>query len=195
MPKWYPLDWPVGHPRSDNQGTSRFKCAFDRSIEETRQELRRLGATGVCVSTNLQTARDGWPDPRSPLKGRDPGVAVYWILGGKQHVIACDAWDRVEDNLHAITLTIAADRGKVRWGCSAVLERSMAAYLSLPGPAAARPWWDVLECRRDSSLETIERQYRARIRTAHPDAGGSHDRTAELNRALEEARKEKSNVA
>lgn len=193
MSKWYPLDWPEGHPRAEDRRSSRFKVGFDRAIEEARQELRRLGASGICVSTNLQLARDGWPDPRSPLKKNDPGVALYWIFGGKQHVIACDAWDRIEDNLHAITLTIAADRGKARWGCSAVLERSMAAYLSLPAPAKTRPWWEILGVHEESSLEIAEAIFRTKLKQAHPDVGGSNERMAELNRAIEEARKEKSN--
>lgn len=195
MPKWYPLDWPDGYPRTEDVKPARFKVAFDKSLQSIRHELKLLGATGVCVSTNLQLARDGWPDSRSKLLRNDPGVSVYWIHDRKQYVIACDSWDRVDDNIRAISLTIEADRGKARWGCSDVVARSMAAYLSLPGPRG-REWWDILECRRDAAISVIELQYKARIRTAHPDVpGGSHERTLELNKALDAARKEKQNGA
>jgi hypothetical protein len=192
MPKWYPLEWPQGYPRSEDVRSSKFKTSFDRALAETRAELRRLGATSLVVSTNLPLARDGFPDSRARLKNNDPGVAVYWMLGGKMHVIACDAWDRVEDNLHAIRLTLDADRGKARWGCSAVLDRAMAAYQALPAPPKPRDWWEVLGFTSKPTLERAEAAYRDQIRTAHPDVGGSHERMTELNRALEEARKEKN---
>lgn len=194
MSKWTPLDWPEGYPRSDEVHTSKFKVGFDRALTELRRELRLMHAASVCVSTNLQLARDGWPDPRSKLKNNDPGVAVYWMLDHKLHVIACDAWDRVEDNLHAIALTLGADRGKARWGCSAIMDRAMAAYLALPEPPKKTPWWEVLGIARHARTDAIEDAYYTLLKQAHPDAGGSHDRMTELNRAIEEARKEKNHV-
>lgn len=195
MPRWTPLDWPEGQLRTETQDTARFKVSFDKALQGLRRELRLMGATSVCVSTNLELARDGWPDPRSKLKRNDPGVSVYWMLGGKMHVIACDAWDRVEDNLHAVALTLSADRGKARWRCSGVLDRSIAAYLALPAPTPKTPWWEILGVRKDDPLPEIEMIWKARVRAAHPDQGGSHDRITELNRAIEDARKEKSYVA
>lgn len=38
-----------------------------------------------------------------------------------------------------------------------------------------------------------EANYRTRARQAHPDNGGSHERMAELNAAIDEARKELGN--
>src|SRR4051812_15018969 len=109
MPKQYPLDWPENNPRSETRDDSKFKTSFTNALNKVRRELRLLGAKYVMISCNLPPARDGWPDPRARLKGGDPGVAVYWILAGKTYVIACDAWSRVEDNLHAVGLTVGAD--------------------------------------------------------------------------------------
>lgn len=196
MPKSYPLDWPENLPRSSSQEDSTFKTSFSRALEKLRHELRLLGATHILISCNLPTARDGWPDPRSRLRNDDPGVAVYWILNGKTHVIACDAWTRVEDNLHAIELTISADRAKARWGCSAIEARSMAAYLSLPAPPKPESWWEVLGVEQGQSLAVIEAIYRAKMKSIHPDTlSGDAAAAVRLNQAIESARREKSNVA
>lgn len=197
MPKFYPLDWPTDIPRSNEQHSSRFKISFDRGLNALRQELRRLGASGVVVSTNLPPARDGWPDPRARLRGGDPGVAVYWQHTGKTYVLACDAWDQVQDNLHAITLTIAADRAKTRYRCAAIESRSMAGYLALPPPPKVETWWEVFGCREDTPIDEVRAIYRTRIKRLHPDAGATGDleETVKLNAAMAAAERSKSHVA
>jgi hypothetical protein len=204
MPNPYPLDWPVDTPRSPDQTTSRFKTSFTSSLEALRKELRLLGATSVCISTNLPPARDGWPDPRARLKNLDPGVAVYWIHTGKIYVIACDAWDRVEDNLHAIMLTIAADRAKTRHRCAAIEARSMAGYLALPAPSQKKRWWEVFGCTEDAPIDEVRAIYRARMKRIHPDFSQDkstndrkqmHEETIELNEAMAMAERSKNNVA
>lgn len=64
-----------------------------------------------------------------------------------------------------------------------------------------RPWRDVLGYRRqhDESpnivlLQWARTAHRNAIRTAHPDVGGSHERAAELNVALQEAEAELGGV-
>lgn len=200
MPRQYPLDWPEGSPRTKERQQSRFKSSFSKALEGLRRELKHLSATHVLVSCNLLPARDGWPDQGSRLKGDDPGVAVYWIINRITYVLACDAWDRVEDNLHAITLTIGADRGKSRWGCSAVLEKAMAGYLALPPPDD--PWWKVIGVPRESPLDEIRVIYRLRAKQFHPDQAESesdrkirNETMSKLNVAIEAAEKEKTNVA
>lgn len=53
----------------------------------------------------------------------------------------------------------------------------------------AREWWDVLECKRDASVEVIRAQYRRLSSERHPDKGGSHAAMAELNVAYAAALK------
>jgi curved DNA-binding protein CbpA len=50
----------------------------------------------------------------------------------------------------------------------------------------------VLKCARDASVEEIERAWRIAAKTAHPDAGGSHEAMARLNAAREAALKERA---
>lgn len=198
MPKAFPLDWPDGSPRAQDRQSSKFKTSFTKALDVLRRELKLLGATHVLVSCNLPPARDGWPDPRSHLKSGDPGVAVYWLIARTTYVLACDAWDRIEDNLHAISLTVAADRGKARWSCSAITEKAMSAYLALPPPLA---WWEIVGVPRESSLEEIRAIYRLRVKQNHPDQAADdsdrrkrNEQMSQLNLAMEAAEKEKTHV-
>jgi len=103
----YPLHWPSGRPRvaSWKRKRSRFKVRFAQARDEVIRELRLLGAKYVVISTNIPTRLDGLPyaNFRAP---EDPAVAVYFDYQKEAHVFACDKWDKVEDNLHAIGKSI-----------------------------------------------------------------------------------------
>jgi hypothetical protein len=194
MAKLYPLDWPSDIPRSRYRQTSKFKTSFDKSLLQLRRELKLLGAQTVGISSNLPPARDGWPDARGKLKNNDPGVAVYWNHSEKIYVLACDVWDRVEDNLWAIVLTIGADRAKVRWGCAAIESRSMAGYIALPPPPKVDAWWEVFGCSEHTPIDEVRAIYKARLKKIHPDFASTNEErrrlgaeTARLNAAMEAA--------
>lgn len=191
----FPLDWPVGYPRSQRRVRSSFgDWSFARARNNVFGELRLMGATGVVLSTNVPLNRDGIP---TAARGRvqDPGVAVYFTYLKTQRVIACDRWDLIEDNLHAVELTIAAMRGLERWGASDMLNRVFQGFTALPAPPAEEPWWDVLQCRPDTRIEVIEAVYRRLAKESHPDLGGSASAMSRLNRAMEQAREEKRKSA
>lgn len=195
----YPLSWPAGWKRT--QPYLRQRAQFGRmkqsqyswqskerlTLEQARKrladELDRLGAVNEILSTNLVLRADGWPKggQRAP---DDPGAAVYFDYAGRPTVLACDKWDRVEDNIAALAKHIEAMRGMDRWGVGSV-EQAFTGYQALPAPD---PWWEVLglvEPTRDASL--IRLAYRRASTEAHPDRpGGSHDRMAAVNAARDE---------
>jgi hypothetical protein len=102
----YPLRWPDGWPRTNpNQRESdcRFgggrsgggrKLALGRAINQLVDELRRLGATNIIVSSNMPTKSDGLPyaDDRGI---DDPGIAVYFNFKKKSRVMARDGFTSV----------------------------------------------------------------------------------------------------
>src|SRR6185312_12512303 len=98
-----------------------------------------------------------------------------------QLVLACDRWDKIEDNMRSIELTIDAMRGMERWGCSDMLNRAFTGFTALPEPPKAKSWQDVLGT---SDPTRAEDQYKQLMKTAHPDLGGSHERAQELNKAI-----------
>lgn len=188
----YPLSWPPAWKRSQTRATSNFA---NHSVAETAAEiLRQLGLLGVpdqnvVISTNIELRLDGLPRSNGP-QVRDPGVAVYFKLKGRDCVLACDKWAHVEDNLWAIAKDIEAQRGRIRWGVGSV-EQAFAGYTALPAPgeSGAPAWYNVLGVPVTATIEQARSAYIAMAQAAHPDKGGSNEAMHVLNSAWDQARK------
>ena len=57
----FPLDWPVGYKRTESykRKGSQFKQTMENAQKFLRQEVSRLGGTGLIVSTNIPVRNDG----------------------------------------------------------------------------------------------------------------------------------------
>jgi hypothetical protein len=205
----YPLAWPVGRPRTPagKREAARFGYrAIERSridasvtyerktkltiylaLRRVRNELEKLGATDVVVSTNVPTRNDGLPYSSS-REPDDPACAVYFRLQGKVRCLPSDHWDRVADNLAAVAAHIAALRGIDRWRVGDI-EQAWSGYLALPAMGAPKPWWTVLGFDRPPQDFTNVQAARERcLLRCHPDRGGNANEAAEVNAAFDEAR-------
>lgn len=200
MTQAYPLQWPDGWPRTTahkrEDGRARFQKGDWRNrsyttINTTRQqladELQRLGARNVVLSTNVELRLDGQPySNRRPPE--DPGIAVYFTLDGEPMVMAQDAFQRVPDNIRSLTLAISGMRQMQRHGGGTMLKRAFSGFTALPPPDQMTPivptppknWWTVLGVSRDAPWSVIHGAYRALVK----EAGGG---TVELNAAYEAA--------
>jgi hypothetical protein len=139
----------------------------------------------MVLSTNIRFTASGSRDQN--VSRRDPddaGVAFYFTLDKRPHVLACDRWDTVADNIAAIAAHVEALRGQERWGV-ADLRQAFAGHTMLPAPAT---WSAVLGVRADADRAEIDRAYRALAKTAHPNAGGPRDAWDRLSRAYEQAK-------
>ena len=184
----FPLHWPAGRLRTpaarrraalfrDDKKRMSISAAFDR----LQDQLDRLGATGIILSTNLELRVDGVPRAdRAPPA--DTGVALFFQLHGKDTVLACDRWDRVADNIAAIAAHIDALRGMDRWGVGSI-EQAFAGYQTLPAP---EQWWQVLGVGSQATRAEVEIAYRRLAPSAHPDTGGSTGAMARLNAARDD---------
>ncbi len=208
----FPLSWPPAWPRTAAQKrqaspffsqirrpsstpgqtyTSRSKRSMADVVTDLYHELRLIGVGdyNVVVSTNVELRLDGTPySNRKPPE--DPGAAVYFKLKNKPCVLACDKWNRTEDNLCAIAKHIEALRGQERWGVGSV-EQAFAGYTALP-PAGSSPgtsWWNLLGCAHDAPFAVVKAAFREAAFKAHPDHGGSHDAIVAVNAAWDQARK------
>ena len=216
----YPLSWPVGWPRTLVHQRRRAEFASHRSMKvevrdpvsgvvrektQTTQtaltiyaamrrlqdQLDKLGASAVLLSTNVELRLDGQPRSNRPPPA-DPGAAVYFKLKGHDRVLACDKWDRVPDNIAAIAGHIDAIRRQDRYGVG-TLEQAFVGYAALPSPemVGKRPWRSVLMVGDGPiGLETVEQVYRSFAKEAHADVGGNNERMVELNVAIDDARRE-----
>ncbi|MFL6416121.1 MAG: DnaJ domain-containing protein [Bryobacteraceae bacterium] len=169
----FPLQWPLGWPRVNYRRDGLFK---PKSIEQSRVELlgelRMMRAQNPVLSSNLVLRKDGFPHSGQP-RPQDPGVAVYFTLGKKRVVLACDKWHRVEHNIWAIARHVSALRGQERWGVGSI-EQAFAGYVALEertGPSC----WEILDVSADATEQQILDAYRRKAKEAHPDAGGSSE--------------------
>lgn len=193
----YPLQWPVGWRREKSPKHSRFGTYMNKpSIHQGTQfiieELKRLthSSQDVIISTNLKLRNDGLPysNQRTP---EDQGVAVYFMMKGKQMVIACDSFKNIGCNLYSIGKTIEAMRGIERWGCSELLQRAFTGFQSLPMPSQ-RQWWEVLEVSEQATTDQIKDAYKNMAKKYHPDMpGGTKEKFQEIQFAYEIAIKSK----
>lgn len=201
----YPCQWPLGKPRTPaakrrgakfHRRVAQENASWKRKADVTlyqgiclvREELRRLRASDVVISTNVKTRLDGLPysGAREP---DDPAAAVYFRLASGVHCLACDRWDRVADNLVAIAHHVEAIRAMDRWGVGDVAQ-AFAGYRALPAMDAKRTWWALLGFEQPpESAEAVEQKWRERIAEAHPDKGGNANQAAELNAAVQDARR------
>lgn len=171
----WPLYWPPGWERTVRPTRARFgPTTVYRESQRVLAEVSRAGgAIGrrlSIVSTNMRLKQDGTPysGQRQP---DDRGVSLWFDLAGEERVLACDRWDRVEDNLHAIALHLAAIRALDRWGVGSAAQ-AFAGFVALPEEAGGEPWHETLGISPEASRETIDAAYRRRAFDLHPDRGG-----------------------
>lgn len=196
MTQAYPLQWPAGWPRTPFSRKENSKYRFRKprasksqdpfwTFAEARDallaELERLGARNVVLSSNYQTRLDGLPRSRQAAPS-DTGIAVYFTLKGRQQVMACDMHIRAEENMRSLALAIEAMRQLERHGGGVMMERAFVGFAALPPP---REWHEILGVSPTATADEINSAFRARAKTAHPDAGGDPEEFTALQRARE----------
>lgn len=192
MVESYPLYWPEGWKRTPNhlRVFGRFRLGFAVARDGLMQELERMGAKEIVLSTNVALRRDGLPYA-SAGQPTDAGVAVYFTHKGRALCFACDQFELVKDNLNAIKHTIEALRGIERWGASDMLERAFRGFAALTA-GESKDWRTVLGFAVGHNItpEMIEARFKELAQQHHPDKGGDADRFREVVAAREKARTE-----
>jgi len=170
----YPLQWLSQQPRTKRPQRARFG---NRNIflagRYLFEELRKLGAKDLIISSNLQqrTRGDGF---YANQKIDDTGIAIYFKLKELDKAMACDKWDKPEHNLWALYLSISAIRGLERWGGSEFLDGLFTGFKALPAPGETvvmeKNYFIEVE-----NLDELKRKYRELCKKLHPDVCGSSD--------------------
>lgn len=186
----YPLHWPAGRTRTKYRSRSQFSGSYEAILRDLCNQLDRMAATRVVISTNIPLRADGMP--RGGVhRIDDPGVAVYFTYKGKEMCFACDKYFLVWENLRAISKTIDAIRGIERWGSSDMMERAFKGFTALP-ERAGEYWRDVFEFPQDARVtpELVEKSFRSLAHIYHPDKGGTLEEWQRLCLARENAMKD-----
>ena len=100
--------------------------------ERLADELDRLGARYVVLSTNMELRLDGQPRA-GQSEPADPGVCVYFQLKDRPTVLPCDRYTTVAGNMAAIAAHIEATRAIERHGVG-TLEQMFTGFQALRGP-------------------------------------------------------------
>ncbi len=189
----FPLSWPDGWPRTKSPTWSQFGRqrrgglgrghSMAKVFDELQLQLDRLGAKELILSTNVKLKLNGEPYANlgQPI---DKGAAVYFKLKGKDVVLACDRWDRVECNIWAIASHIDALRGQQRWGVGNI-EQAFRGYTALPERATSS-WWEILGVPINAGADQVKEAYRTLVKKHHPDAGGEAELFRRVQGAWEE---------
>lgn len=176
----YPLAWPPGWPRhrGARDSDSRFKgptYRWDRVFHGLVDELRRIGAKDVVVSTNQPVRADGLPYAQQRAIN-DPGVAVYFSRGKKRLVMAQDRFDSVLGNMRSLSMAIEGLRQMERHGGATMMERAFDGFTALPPPEDC---WAILGLSKtnggDIDIEIVREAFRAKAREMH-GTGADMDR-------------------
>lgn len=181
----YPLHWPAGRERTRRPKSSNFRTAFAKARDNTLAEIQRFGGKLPIISTNLELRRDGIPYANRPQPA-DRGVAVYFTWQGEQYCFACDTYDRIEDNMHAIGKTIEAMRAIERWGASDAMRRAFSGFKELPtGYGELDNPFEVLNVDKNDPYDVVRKAYRELCKVHHPDVGGNPDEFRRVQTAWE----------
>ena len=172
----FPLYWPLGYKRTENRTYSRFKITMDKAQRTLRDELSRMRATDLVISTNIPTRKDGglyadWMNKKID----DPGVAIYFKYKGKDVSMCCDQYNKVWENVYALAKGIEALRGMERWGVSDFLDRAFTGFTALPENTATVEWWEVLDLWPTAKEDEIKTAFRKKAMEVHPDKGGTSE--------------------
>ncbi len=198
MTEAYPLAWPAHRKRRpwDSRVRGDFsekvdakksrRVTLDTACDRLEAEVLRLGGIYPVISTNVELRMDGRPR-RDRAMPADPGVCVYFQLGGKPYALACDTYTEVAQNIAAVANHIDTLRRQERYGVATAAE-SLQAFTALPPPKTC---WEILGLGTGnaSSAADVQRAWRERARDHHPDQGGSHSSMAEVNAARDAALK------
>lgn len=185
----YPLQWPVGWPITPNNKKKRaaFQTTLARARDGVIREARLLKGHSIVISTNIPVRKDGelYYRYREP---DDPGVAVYFIRDGKEVCVPCDKWDKVNDNLHAVELSISALRGLDRWGAKTMVDAAFRGFEALPAHDESKP--DTVFAKHDyftgcKTVDEIRKRRRKLSLDMHPDKEGNQEEFTEMMRQYE----------
>jgi hypothetical protein len=185
--KAYPLTWPTNWPRTpthDRLSGSRYKVGANKARRELIDELRKLGAEDIVLSSNTELRTDGMPYADASRRAqRDPGIAVYFAMDGKPCSMARDVYAKLDDNLRMLGLAVRDMRSLQLHGGDFMMKAAFTGFAALP---PADDCWFVLgvASRKDKlKRDDIMSAFRETARTLN-EVGGDMGR---LVKARDEA--------
>lgn len=158
--------------------------------EDIREQLARWGVNTYSLEQPFAppntTKTRAWKESE---KERTVRLTANW-QNGRKLVLEYNKQERAVDNARVLFLAIESIRLNEVRGIGDVLAE---AYLQLPaGTQEVIDPYEVLDVTRTAPLAVAEAAWKVAMQTAHPDKGGTNERAALLNKAIEMIREDKS---
>jgi hypothetical protein len=168
-----------------------FKASYSSTLQLLDRELRALGAERVVVQAALPE-RDIRLDglPRNDARPAHPGIIISFESRHGPLSYPCDTYDRLEDNIRAIALSLEYLRAVNRYGVTKHGEQYRG-WTALPAPPRKMTREEALEVLSpyaDLEVPQAERSrdaYRRAAMATHPDRGGNVDAFNRVQQAKE----------
>jgi len=168
----FPLQWPADIERTARVIRSPFKTTVEVSRKGILKQIKLLGGKDPVITTNIPVRQDGQLYATGQPAGGELAIAVYFTWQDKEYVVACDNYDRLQDNLRGAEKIIEAIRGIERWGNKATVERAFKGFKAeLPQYAGGSngAWWQVLQVDQNADRDTIWESCKRLRKYYHPD--------------------------
>lgn len=174
---------------------SAFKTPYTRTLDKLEHEIRHLKGSDIRIEVGYrldQIRNDGWP--KVSEKPAHPGVVLYFTSATGALCFPCGTYRRMEDNIHAVALTLECLRAVDRYGVTRGNEQYLG-FASLPAPMsveeAAIAIVSYLPLQSTvpkefliSSPDSFKNAYRTITKVLHPDHGGDAGEWHEFQRAV-----------
>jgi hypothetical protein len=173
---------------------SKFKASYTATLGLLDRELRHLGARNIVLQVALDESDirlDG--RPRAGSQPRHPGIILAFDSKHGPLSYPCDCYNRWEDNLRAIALSLEALRSVDRYGVTRQAEQYRG-WQQLPGPLVTADEAALIISRAAGtgvsvdtllrSAEALRMAHHAAALRTHPNRGG----TAEDFRRVQQAK-------
>ncbi len=184
---------PLGAPAYKSRRRAPFRVNYGTRLDLLEQELSKLRARNIVIEAGFSLEKirnDGWP--RSGATPTHPAVVLHFDSRNGHIAMPCDTYDRFEDNLYAVALSLEALRAVDRYGVTKNAEQYKG-WTALPAndgkmnADAARALIAGLAGVPVSAVVSgdLEILYRAAAKRAHPDTpDGSHEAFTRLQEAM-----------
>lgn len=117
---------------------SQFKTQYNKTLDLLEYELGKLNAKNVIIEAGFrlnQIRNDGWP--YGGQKPEHPGVVLYFKNGEGDMQFPCGTYQKFENNIYAIALTLENLRAIDRYGVTLGHEQYRG-FMALP--VAPKEW-------------------------------------------------------
>jgi hypothetical protein len=201
------VQWPGKQTPAWSRQRSRFSARYSQTLALLERELEQLGATNVVLQVALEgkhIRQDGKPRAGAP-QPTHPGVILSFNTPQGALSFPCDTYDRWEDNIRAIALTLEHLRAIDRYGVTKHGEQytgwkalppapaspsngmtpdEAAAYIARhAGGECGKPYYSPTDLLNSRTICDVA--YHRAARNLHPDTGGSHEDFVRLQHAAE----------